>query len=284
MTFKYFIIQWYHNLLLSTPLCERLSCFRLFRLLNIPVDTSSHTSLIFVFRLMYFIYITTSKWGKESEMNRQSHWLYSSQELPQPQVLGPPTLEMPGARPMGDGLGWEKPLWGRGHLAWPVIPGTDTQAPHSASFHRAWPIRSHASTRAAPRSQWGGLPLCPPPGDRPQPCLHSKGAEHTVASSLEPYTDSGGEALGWALCPSDCHILLAHVKPRKDSDKGKEEEKQDKKTQSPEMACFILGATTNILMEEGRGGENGLASVSGKGADKLGGCRKGSVACSEMQE
>lgn len=64
MTFKYFIIWMYHNLFLSTPLCEHLSCSHFFLLLNIPVDTFLHTSLILVFHLMYFIKVREGKWGK----------------------------------------------------------------------------------------------------------------------------------------------------------------------------------------------------------------------------
>lgn len=48
------------------------------------------------------------------------------------------------------------------------------------------------------------------------------------------------EALDCAFSFWHCYTLAAYTKPRKDSDTEKEKERQDKKTQSPEMLCFCF--------------------------------------------
>ena len=90
MMFKYFVIWMHHNLFLAIPLCEHLSRFHIFLLLNISVDTSLHTCLVLVFVFMCFICIITPKWGKKVKWMHKVVDSTRHRNYPDHQPLVPP--------------------------------------------------------------------------------------------------------------------------------------------------------------------------------------------------
>lgn len=136
-----------------------------FLFLIISVATSLDTSLTFVFILMYFIRTKSSKWGEESEVNTHCT-LHRNDSNHKSLVLHPGNaIHLPHGREemKGEMKGDERrnpstvgsilpSQWFQESALWPH---------HSATFHKAWAIRSHVRARSAQMRKIGWTSCVP---------------------------------------------------------------------------------------------------------------------------